>query len=205
MNNNKKLIIIGAGGHGKVCEEIAGLCGYEERFFLDDNKHLPSEFVILGKTADYEKYIGDSDYFVALGDNRLRRMFQEKIVKKGGNMATLIHPQAVISASSVIGKGSVVMAGAVINPGAVIGDGVIVNTCSSVDHECIIGDFVHIAVGAHIAGLVVVGETTFFGAGSTAVNNITVPADTIIGAGAVVVNDIKKSGTYIGIPAVKIK
>lgn len=202
---NKRLIIIGAGGHGRVCEEIAGLCGYQERFFLDDNKDRPSEFVILGNTADFEKYIDDSEFFVAIGDNRARRRLQENIVQKGGGMATLIHPQAVVSASAVIGKGAVVMAGAVVNPGAVIGDGVIINTCSSVDHECNIGAFVHIAVGAHLAGLVDVGENTFFGAGSTAVNHISVSADTIIGAGAVVVNDVKESGTYVGVPAVKIK
>lgn len=205
MGKNKRLIIIGAGGHGKVCAEIAKLSGYEEIFFLDDSTGRPSDFNIAGTTADYEEYLNGSDFFVAMGDNRLRRMFQERIVNCGGRMTTLIHPSAIVSVSAVIGSGSVVMAGAVINPGAVIGDGVIINTCSSVDHDCKIGDFVHIAVGAHLAGLVVVGENTFIGAGCTCVNNISIPEGTIVGAGAVVNKSLPCSGTYVGIPARRIK
>ena len=32
-----RLIIIGAGGHGRVCAEIAELCGYRDIAFLDDS------------------------------------------------------------------------------------------------------------------------------------------------------------------------
>ena len=201
---NKKIIIIGAGGHGKVCAEIAGFIGYEEIVFLDDNINRPSGFTISGTTADYEKFIG-GDFFVALGDNRLRRMFQEKIIGSGGSMAKLIHPRAIVSKATAIGEGSVVMAGAVINPGAVIGDGAIINTCSSVDHDCRIGDFAHIAVGTHLAGLVSVGENTFIGAGSTVVNTVLIPRDTTVGAGAAVIKSLPCPGTYVGVPARRIK
>ena len=34
---NKKIIIIGASGHGKVVADIAKLNGYEEILFLDDD------------------------------------------------------------------------------------------------------------------------------------------------------------------------
>ena len=35
---NKKIVIIGASGHGKVIADIARLNGYEEILFLDDDK-----------------------------------------------------------------------------------------------------------------------------------------------------------------------
>ena len=97
------------------------------------------------------------------------------------------------------------MAGAVINPGTHIGKGCIINTCSSVDHDCIVGDYVHIAVGSHLCGTVIVGDGTWIGAGATVSNNVSICTNCIIGAGAVVVNDIKECGTYVGVPARRIK
>ena len=34
----KSLLIIGAGGHGKVVAEVAAACGYDNISFLDDNR-----------------------------------------------------------------------------------------------------------------------------------------------------------------------
>ena len=39
MNDNR-LIIVGAGGHGKVAADIAYLCGYKDIVFLDSNNSL---------------------------------------------------------------------------------------------------------------------------------------------------------------------
>ena len=97
------------------------------------------------------------------------------------------------------------MAGAVINSGAKIGECVIINTCSSVDHDCVVDDFAHVAVGAHLCGTVNVGESTWICAGATVSNNVNICGNCTIGAGAVVVKDIEEEGTYIGVPARKIR
>ena len=97
------------------------------------------------------------------------------------------------------------MAGVVINPGAQIGKGCIINTSSSVDHDCQIEDYVHISVGAHLSGTIEVGERTWIGAGATVSNNVNICGGCTIGAGAVVVKDITESGTYVGVPAKKIR
>ena len=68
-----------------------------------------------------------------------------------------------------------------------------------------IEDYVHIAVGAHLAGTVHIGTETFVGAGATIINNTSVCDHCIIGAGAAVVKDIAEEGTYIGVPAKRIK
>ena len=198
-----RLVIIGAGGHGKVCAEIAKLNGYRTILFLDDD---PSKAdVISGATDDYTRYLGDSDFFVALGNNALRKRFLEQIERSGGVIATLIHPASTVSPDSEIGEGSVVMAGVVINPGAAVGRGAIINTASSLDHDNVIGDYAHIGVGAHLAGTVHIGAGTFIGAGSTIINNIAICENCIVGAGAVVIRKIEEKGTYVGVPARKIK
>lgn len=203
MNSNKKLIIIGAGGHGIVCAEAASLSGYKEIAFLDDRKveGLP----VIGTLNDIEKYICECCFFVAIGDNFTRKRIMLRIKEMGGELASIIHPFSSVSKSAEIGEGTVIMAGAVINPGARICRGVIVNTCSSVDHDCVLKDFCHIGVGAHLAGTVIVGETSFVGAGTAVINNITIGDGVTVGAGAAVVKNLTETGTYVGVPARKIK
>lgn len=199
----EKLIIIGAGGHGKVCADIAKLMGYKEVVFLDDNPNLKScgRYAVIGPTSLISQIGGD--VFIAIGDNIVRRKISSLI--SYDRIATLIHPNAVIADTVKIGRGTVIMAGTVINADAKIGEGCIINTCSSVDHDCKVGNFVHIAVDSHVAGTVSIGANCFLGAGSIVINNVDVCDNLKLGAGAVVVDDIEQSGVYVGIPAKMIK
>jgi len=199
----KKLIIIGASGHGKVIADIAAKNGYTDIAFLDDNECLRScgKYPVIGRCADAQKL--DSDIIVGIGDAGIRRQRQELL--SHAHVVTLIHPNAVVADGVTIGLGTVVMAGAVINSGACIGKGCIINTCSSVDHDCTVGDYVHVAVGSHLCGAVSVGDGTWIGAGATIINHVHICSDAVIGAGAVVIRSIEKSGTYVGVPAVRSK
>ena len=204
---NKKLVIIGASGQGKVAADIASkLQKYEEIVFLDDNENTKQClcFPVVGKSLDAKYYINEADFFVAIGNAQIRKKVTEQLETLGATLPVLIHPNAVISEWVTIGIGTVVMAGAVVNPNSTIGKGCIINTCSSVDHDCFLGDFVHVAVGAHIAGTVRIKDNTFIGAGVTIKNNVNICDDCIIGAGAVVVKNIEETGTYVGVPAKKI-
>lgn len=202
----KRLIIIGAGGHGRVIADMAEKLGcYKEIFFLDDaNIKKSGGYVVLGKTKDYVSLLQNSEFIVAIGNADLRNKIQTELERNSARIATMIHPSAVIGGRTEIGAGTVVMAGVVINCDANIGKGVIINTSSSVDHDCVIGDFSHISVGARLAGNVKVGANSMISAGATVINNIEICENVIVGAGAVVVKSIEKSGTYVGVPA-KIK
>ena len=193
------IVIIGAGGHGRVCAEIAELCGYHRILFLDDAADKAER--VYGTTDRLPELIDEYDVFVAIGNNNVRKRITESCCMQGCTLATLIHPKSIVSKGAEISSGTVVMAGAVINTGAEIGRGVIINTGSSVDHDCHIGDYSHIAVGAHFAGAVSVGEGSFVGAGAVIINNMAVCSDSTIGAGAVVVKNIIEPGVYIGVPA----
>lgn len=196
----KKLVIIGAGGHGRVAADIARLNGYDDIIYLDD-ADVP---LASGKVSDYVRYIGIADFIIAIGNNRIRERIQTMLMNSGGHVVTLIHPNAVIGSDVEIGTGTVVMAGIVVNTGARIGEGVILNTCCSVDHDCRVEDYCHISVGAHLAGSVTVGRLCFVCAGATVINNIAICDECVISAGAVVVRNIERAGTYIGVPAKEI-
>lgn len=197
----KRLVIVGASGHGKVVYDIACATNkYSEILFLDDNDRSASfGEKYYGRVERLSELINNCEIIVAIGNSKVR----EKIMNQYSNadFATLIHPNAVISPSTKIGKGTVVMAGAVVNADSIIGNGVILNTCSSVDHDCIVGDYSHVSVGAHLCGTVKTGVHNWIGAGATVINNIDICSDCYIGAGAVVVKNIETLGTYVGVPA----
>lgn len=201
-----ELIIIGASGHGKVVADIAERCGYDRIVFLDDDKDKKTclGYPVVGGIEDARQY-AEADFVVAIGNPEIREKVQCFLAQNGLHIATLIHPEAVVATAVSIGEGTVVMAGAVINPDTVIGEGCIVNTGATVDHDNVLADYVHVSVGSHLAGMVSVGRYTWIGAGATISNNVLVCDSCVVGAGAVVIKDITESGTYIGIPAKKMK
>ena len=195
----RRLLILGASGHGRVVADIARLQGYEDIAFLDDDPSIAEcgGWPVVGRCADAGA--AGCDLFVAVGDATARKGLMEDLPLE--NLPVLVHPSAVIARDAAIGAGSVVMAGAVVNPGARIGRGCIVNTCASVDHDCTLGDYCHVAVGAHLCGGVRIGEGVWIGAGTTVINNVSVCSGALVGAGATVVRDLVARGTYVGVPA----
>ncbi len=204
---NKNVIIIGAGGHGKVIADIVALNNDTVTGFLDDRETAIADFNILGKVNDIAKYAdGKTQFFIAVGNNHARKKIAETYSSVVGNCwYTAVHPTAVISEDSQIGLGTAVMALSVINPGAKIGNHCIINTASIIEHDNSISDFVHISPNSVITGTVNIGCCTWIGAGCAVCNNVSIADNCIIGAGSTVIRDITEPGTYVGSPARKIK
>lgn len=199
---NKTVIIIGAGGHGKVIADIVLKSGDTVKGFLDDNLDTTEKFIgypLLGKVKDYKHFI-ENQFIVAIGNADIREITVEKM--PDAKWYTAIHPNAVIAAIDTdIDAGSAVMANAVVNAGAKIGKHCIINSSAVVEHDNVIEDFVHISVGVKLAGNIHVGKKTWIGIGATVSNNLRICQDCMIGAGAVVVKDINEADIYIGVPA----
>lgn len=207
LRMKKKLIIIGASGHGKVAADISlKMKKWESIAFLDDDDSIKVSIglKVIGKTADAFLYKDEADFFIAIGNNITRKMIQEKLEEAGINVVSLIHPSAVIGCDVEIGSGTIVMAGAVINSSSRIGKGCIINTSSSLDHDNMINEYVHISPGSRTAGNVSIGEGTWLGIGSVVSNNISICSNCKVGAGAVVVKNITEPGIYIGVPVRRV-
>lgn len=194
-----RLVIIGAGGHGKVIADIALKNGYTKICFVDDNVigdviGLP----VIGKISDVESLNdGKTDFVIGIGNNAVRKTIAEMY---NVNWVSIVHPSAQIAWNTEIGKGTVVMANAVVNVCATIGKHCIVNSGAVVEHDNVIEDYVHISPNAALGGTVCVGSLTHVGIGATIKNNTGVCSDCTIGAGAVVVKNIKEPGIYVGVP-----
>ena len=204
----KKLVVIGAGSHGKAVADIAR--GYDEikiwGFVDDDEKKIGLEFLGF-KVRDSLTGLssipnGSLQFIVGVGDNHRRRKIQQQLKAEGWQPYTIVHSSAILS-EVVIGAGSVVMQGAIVNLSSRIGEGVIINTGASVDHDTNIGDYCHVAPGAVLCGGVRIDSAALIGAGSTIIEGIRVGAGAIVGAGAVVTKDVEAGAKVIGVPAKK--
>ena len=205
-NRYRDLLIIGAGGHGKVVADIAeNMDCYKSIIFADADENIKTcmGYEVIRELDLEEGFLQERDIIVAIGNSVTRKKICEELLAKGLFLPTLIHPNATVAETARIGCGSVVMAGAVINADAVIGHACIINTSSSVDHDCRVGDYCHISVGAHLAGTVAIGAHTWVGMGACVNNNLSICEQCTIGAGAVVVKSIATPGVYVGVPAKK--
>lgn len=202
---NRSLLVIGAGGHGRVVADAAEMTGrWREIAFLDDRYpelDTSGRWPVIGSLGRIAALVDDwNDCVVAIGDSRIRLELLADIRSAGLNVTTVIHPTARIASDVVLGEGTVVFANAVINTGSRLGDAVIVNTAATLDHDNCIASGVHIAPGAHLAGYVTVGERSWVGIGAVVIQEKTIGADVTIGAGGIVLHDIPDGITAVGAP-----
>ncbi len=196
---NKKLAILGAGGHGKVVGEIALLNQYETIDFFDDRfREIKSFPFTIINTFDYLKvHLKDYDaFFVAIGNNQIRSEKIEWFKNHKMNIISLIHPKSTFSKFSSLGMGTCVMANAVVNPGTLIKEGVIINTSSSVDHDCVIEDFAHISPNCSLSGDVRIGKFTHLGTGTSVYPGVHIGNDVKTGIGSRVFRNILDQTIY---------
>ena len=206
MKLTRQLIIIGAGGHGKVaadCAETLGL--YDKIAFLDSRyptETMIGEWQLLGLPESASTFKNKTtDFFVAIGNNHTREKVTNALSKENINVVSLIHPSSIISRHTTLSVGVLVCANATINPMTKIGAGSIINTAASVDHDCQIGDYVHISVGVRLAGGVVVGNSSFIGINSCVIQGVTIGKNCTLGAGAALINNLSDNTTAVGTPA----
>lgn len=204
----KGLLIIGAGGHGRVVADTAWESGlWDNIAFLDDN--ICGDILIwpvLGRVDQAQLFLNDyGSLAVAIGDNRKRVEMLYYFAKIGFALPPVIHPRAYVSSQAVIGLGTVVFAGSVINAGAVVGAGCIVNTGATVDHDCVLEEGVHLSPGVNLAGEVKVGRCSWVGIGSSVIQQVSIGKNVMIGAGAAVIEDVEDGATVVGVPGRVIK
>jgi len=198
-----RLLIIGAGGHGRVVGDVAESLGFDELVFFDNawpDQKSTGRWKVEGTVEEAIALNQQGERcFVAIGRNSARSRISARV--SVSSAPTLIAPSAIVSSDVRFGWGCVVVAGAIVNTGTTIGNGVILNTGCTIDHDCSIGDFAHISPGAHLAGGVHVGPSAWVGIGASVREMVRVGANAMVGAGAAVVKDVVDNDTVVGVPA----
>jgi UDP-perosamine 4-acetyltransferase len=200
-----EIIVVGAGGHAKVCIELLHAMG-EKVSYCIGNEDSPADCLgIPVLHGDHHlnslREQGYSRIFIAVGANGLRERLATLAMNYGYQLVNAISPQAIISPSVHLGLGIAIMAGVVINAETKIVDLAIINTGATVDHDCHIGRAAHVAPQCALAGNVFVGSQSFLGIGCKVIPEIKIGDKVTVGAGTVLISNIKNGLTVVGVPA----
>jgi len=208
-----RVLILGAGGHGRVVLDILLQAErYEVVGFLDSNPDIHGRrvdgFPVLGGVRELPRLrdsLGIGGAIIAIGDNGARRGLARQVEQTGVQLINAVHPTATLARSATLGRNVVVAAGVVVCANCQIGDSVILNTGCIIDHQTMIGEGTHICPGVRIAGRVKVEPGVFVGIGATVIPKVTLGCEAIIGAGALVIEDVLPMATVVGVPARPIR
>ena len=211
----KKVVIIGAGGHGREVVEILRHQQEREKSFtlhgfVDDNASFH------GKLMDGLKILGGWSWFeraereevsviCAAGSPEVRRRLAQRAESLGLSFASAVSPLAYISPHAKIGKGVMIFPFAFVSNATRIGDHAILHVSSFIGHDTKIGRYSMISPGANVAGNVSVGEGCWLGIGSSIIQGKAVGEWSFIGAGAAVTRDVPSRVVAVGVPAKPIK
>lgn len=146
-DNMKKLLILGAGGFAKVCEDIARQSGEYDRIgFLDDNAQGP---YILGRCEEFRMFSGENvEMYPAIGNNDARMYWLQQLEEAGIRVPCLVHSSSYVSPTVRLKPGTAVLPRAVVNTGCQVEKGCLINCGAIVDHDCVLEEGCQLCVGA---------------------------------------------------------
>jgi sugar O-acyltransferase (sialic acid O-acetyltransferase NeuD family) len=200
-----EFFIIGAGGHGKVVLEALVNEGKSVQVYDADPKKTGG-LLLNHEIKFYSVDLTDMPAIghIAIGNNSLRLREQRRVTDAGLLLASIVHPQSVVSPSASLGQGVFIGANAIVGPDVEVARGTIINHAAVVDHDCSIGRCCHIAPNATIGGGVCIGNEVLIGSGATVLPGLTISDGALIAAGSVVTKNVNRSQLVMGVPA-KVK
>jgi sugar O-acyltransferase (sialic acid O-acetyltransferase NeuD family) len=205
-----RVLILGAGGTGRdivdwLPELRAAGRGIELAGFLDDDPAKQGTstagFPILGPLADAGRF-PDLMLVDALGSPKSFRERSRLIgALADARFLTIIHPLARVSASTMVGAGSLLYPFVFAGPDTRIGRHVTVLSHAAINHDTTLGEFTILASHVALGGNVTIGASCYLGMRSTVREGKRVGAGAMVGMGAVVAADVASGATVAGVPA----
>lgn len=173
----KKLLLIGAGGFGRMVAEQAML--QYDCAFVDDGQAVGTEICgipVVGGLADLPELRKEYGLLVVgIGNNQFRAQVYEKAKALGYAFPNIVALSAYISLYAKLGCGCVVLQNACIQNGASVGDGALLNAGTEIHCDSVVGDYALVYTNSVVRTGATVGNFARIGSNCTISNNATVP------------------------------
>jgi serine O-acetyltransferase len=138
---------------------------------------------------------------VTHSDNHQRLREIERAQAAGIELASAIHPSALVLADALLAANVILHARSLVGYRAEIGLGTVLNSGAQVDHHCVLREACSLDPGVTLAGNVTVARFARLHTGAVVKNRIRIGLDATVGAGAVVIKDVAEGTTVVGNPA----
>ncbi|MBY8880043.1 NeuD/PglB/VioB family sugar acetyltransferase [Streptomyces sp. PLK6-54] len=210
-------MIAGAGGFARetaqAVADVNAAGGHRWRLL----GHLDDDPALHGSTVDGVPVLGGCDLVHELRDAQVllcvgsprnhagRARLARRLDLPSERWATLVHPSASVSGSSVVGPGSVLLAQVVLTAAVRLGAHVAVMPHTVLTHDDEVADFATLAAGVRLAGGVRVGRGAYLGSGALVRESGTVGAWSLVGMGSVVLGDVPPGEVWAGSPARRLR
>jgi sugar O-acyltransferase (sialic acid O-acetyltransferase NeuD family) len=211
----KKIAIVGAGGFGQevfcLWRDMLQYKGEKYDFigYFDDKEELSESSFgkVIGKVDDLNYIDFKLEVVLAVGSPKILKKIKDRINNPHIIFPNLIHPTIKFLDEQTIsmGEGNILSLDVILSCNCKIGSFNIFNTRSTLGHDDVIGNFNVFSPNSQISGNVTIENENFFGFNCGIIQGKKVGNYNTIGAGAILLRSIKNEGTYIGVPAVKIK
>ncbi|MFJ3923357.1 NeuD/PglB/VioB family sugar acetyltransferase [Streptomyces sp. NPDC090022] len=221
-HDTEDLLIVGAGGFAReTAQAVRDLAaagpasGRAPRWRLLG--HLDDDPALHGRDVDGVPVLGGSErvhelararVVVCVGSPRdyaVRARLVRRLGLPAHRYATVVHPTAALSSSSVLGVGSVLLAHCVLTAAVRVGSHVAVMPQVVLTHDDAIGDFATLASGVRLGGGVRLGRGAYVGAGSLVREYTAVGAWSLTGMGSTVLGDVPPGEVWAGSPARRLR
>ena len=175
--SKKKLLLVGAGGFGRMVAEQAML--QYDCAFVDDGQVVGAEICgipVVGGLANLPDLRKEySLLVVGIGSNQFRAQVYEKAKALGYAFPNIIASSAYISPYTKLECGCVVLQNACIQNGASVGNGVLLNAGTEIHCDATVGDYALVYTNSVVRTSATVGNFARIGSNCTICNNATVP------------------------------
>jgi sugar O-acyltransferase (sialic acid O-acetyltransferase NeuD family) len=206
------VVLLGAGGLAREAVEATRARPSRATVtafgYLDDDLAKHGQVIgglpVLGPTTAVGGLAPDLRFVAAVAssaDPGRRSRLVERLDLPDSRYGRIIHPNAALAPSTVVGVGAIVLAGVVATCDVTIGRHVAVMPGCVLTHDVVLGDGCTLASGVQLAGGVQVGADAYLGSAVSVREGVEIGAGAVIGMGAVVLNDVPPGEVWVGVPA----
>ena len=193
-----QLAMFGGGGHARsvIATFLEAVPKGIIKVYDDNDKaelklsHENIDTNVGGQEKFYEDIKSGIPFFVAIGDNKLRKKITSQALTCSKKLISIVSLKAHILGPNKIGQGVFLGSNTYIGPNASVGNSAIINTGAIIEHDCKIGECVHVAPGTVICGGCSIGDLSFLGAGSTITPNVKISSFSFLKANSLQKSDI---------------
>lgn len=201
----KRVLIVGAGGFGRELFFWAqqhpdhGM-HWAVSGFLDDVNRLGLPAPIIDPIDGYVPRADDL-LLMGIGLPKVRQRVGLRLLERGAEFLTFVHPDAIIGERSTLARGTVVCPRVIVTVDVTVGEFVVLNCGAGVGHDAKIGDWSTLGPKAELTGGVVAGQGVNIGAGAIVAPGCRLGDWCTLGSNAAVFTNARPGVTMVGNPA----